>query len=102
MCYDQANRYQRDLAVKVIDDVLAPRFGDMSEPRRESELQTHHRQASVANRDREFGPEIAGRRQRTCQESEQRGENEEQIKDDPNSPTPCIEKHRFTQLLRTP
>ena len=61
---DQADRDQRDLAVKVIDDVLAPRLGDVAEARREAELQAHHRQAGVADRDRELGPESARRRMR--------------------------------------
>ena len=78
---DQADRDQRDLAVKVVDDILAPRLGDVAEARRETELQAHHRQARVADRDRELGPEIARRRQRRRQEREQRGENEEQIDD---------------------
>ena len=92
---DQADRYQRDLAVKVIDDVLAPRLGDVAEARREAELQAHHRQAGIAERDRELRPEIARRRQRPRQEREQRGEDEEQINDDPNGPTHGIGKHRL-------
>ncbi len=60
---DESNGDQRDLAVKVIDDVFTPWLGDVPEARREAELQTHHRQARVTDRDRERPPEIARRRQ---------------------------------------
>ena len=93
---DQGDRDQRDLAVKMIDDVFAPRFGDVPEARGEAELQAHHRQAGVADRDRELGPEIARGRQRSRQEREQRRENEEQINEDPNGPAHGVENlHRL-------
>jgi hypothetical protein len=92
---DQADRYQRYLTVKMVYDVLAPRLGHVPEACRQAELQAHHRQSGIADRDRELRPKIARRRQCSCQEREQRGEDEEQIQDDPNGPTHGIGKHRL-------
>jgi hypothetical protein len=68
----------------MIDNVFAPQFGYVPEARRQAELQPHHCQARVTERDRKFRPEIARRRQRSRQEREQRDEDEDQIKDEPN------------------
>ena len=86
MHYDQADRDQRDLTVKVIDDVLAPRLSDKPEACREAELQAHHCQAAVTDRNRELRPEVARGRMRAEQEREQGGENKDQICDDPTPP----------------
>ena len=77
MRYDQADRYERYLTVKMVNDVFAPRLGDVPEARGETELQAHHSKAGVAEGDGELRPETAGRRMRTCQEREQRSENEQ-------------------------
>ena len=86
MRYDQADRYQRNLTVKMIDDVFAPRLGDILEARGETELQAHHRKAGIAEGDRELSPETARWRMRACQQREQGSENEQQIDEDPNGP----------------
>ena len=83
----QTNRDQRDPAVKVVDDVFAPRLGDVAEAGRETELQAHHRQAGVADGDRELRPEIARGRQRSRQEREQRAEDKEEVQRGPNGST---------------
>ena len=88
----QADRDQRDLAMKMIDDVLAPRLGDVAEACGEAELQTHHRKACVAERHRELRPEIAARRQRSGQERELRGEDEKQVHGDPDGPACAVGK----------
>ena len=80
---DKGDCDQRYLAVKVINDVFAPWLGDVPEARGETELQTHHRQARVADCDGELPPEIARRRERPRQQREQRGKNEEQVNGDP-------------------
>ena len=92
--HHQADGDLRDLAVKVIDDVLAPRGGDVTEARGEPELQAHHRQAGIADRDRKLRPEIARGRQRPQKKREQRGEDEEQVNDDPNRPAHGTALHR--------
>ncbi len=101
MRYDETDGYQRYLTVKVIDDILTPGLGDMAETCREAELQAHHRQTGVTDRDRELRPEIARWWQRTSQEREQWGENEEQIHKQPNSPSRRIRKHRVIHPLTT-
>src|SRR5262245_6308367 len=83
----QTNRDQRHLAGKVVDDVFAPRLGDEAEARCETELQSHHRQARVADGGRELCPEIAGRRVRSSKECKQRAEDKEQIECRPNDAT---------------
>src|SRR5262245_52293016 len=85
--HHQTNRDERHLAVKVVDDVFAPRFGDEAEARCETELQTHHRQARVADGGRELCPEIAGGRVRSRKERKQRPEYKEQIECRPNGAT---------------
>jgi hypothetical protein len=57
---DEGDCDKRYLAVKVIDDVFAPWLGDVSEARRQAELQTHHRQARVTNRDGELPQKSRG------------------------------------------
>src|ERR1700722_5516033 len=84
---DEGDGDKRYPAVKVIDDVFAPWLGDESEAGSEAELETHHRQARVADRDGELPPEIARRRrERPCQQREQWGENEEQVNEDQMAP----------------
>ena len=85
--HHQADCNQRDLAMEVIDDVFAPRFGHVAEACRETALQAHYRQAGIAERNRELRPETACRRQWPRHEDEQRGEDEEQVDDDPDGPT---------------
>src|SRR6516165_6258993 len=92
--YDQADCDQRNLAVKVIHDVLAPRLSDKPEACRKAELQAHHRQAAVTDRNRKLRPEVARRRMRAQQKREQGGENEDQIYDDPNRTPEGIERHQ--------
>ena len=100
MRYDQADRYQRNLTVKMVDDVFAPRLGDVAKARREAELQPHHRKAGITERDRELRPEIARRGMRACQEREQGSENEQQIDEDPNGPAQTIKKLHKPILLQ--
>jgi hypothetical protein len=45
MRYDQADRYERNLTVKMVNDVFAPRLGDIPEASGETELHAHHRKA---------------------------------------------------------
>jgi hypothetical protein len=90
MGYDQADRYERNLTVKMVNDVFAPRLGDVPEARGETELQAHHRKAGVAEGNRELCPEIARRRMRTSLEREQGSENEQQVDEDPNGPAQTI------------
>ncbi len=78
--------------MKMVDDILAPWIGDVPEACSEADLQAHHREAGIADRDREFRPEVARRRTRPCQEREQRGEDEEQIKSDLNGPAHGVAK----------
>ena len=99
MRYDQADRYERNLAVKMVNDVFAPRLGDVPEARGETELQAHHRKAGIAEGDRELRPEIARRRMRACQEREQGSENEQQVDEDPNGPAQTIRKLHKPILL---
>lgn len=68
----------------VIDEVIAPRLGDIAEARCKAELKAHHCQAGITERDGELGPEIPCRRPRPQHEREEGPENEEQIDDDPN------------------
>ena len=99
MHYDEADRYQRNLTVKMVNDVFAPRLGDVPEARGETELQTHHRKAGVAEGDRELRPEITRWRMRACQEREQGSENEQQVDEDPNGPAQTIRKLHKLLLL---
>src|SRR5271168_4131550 len=70
--------------MEVIDDIFAPWLGYVTETRREADLQAHHRQARVAERDRELGPEVARGRPRPGQQREQRGEDEQKINRNPD------------------
>src|SRR6516165_3632259 len=99
MCDDQGDGYQRDRAMKMIDHVFTPRFGDVAKPRGETKMQAHHRQACVGDGGRELGKEIARRWQPSRQKREQRAENEERI-NDPSGSTHCIAKLHGYQ--RTP
>src|SRR5271170_1163628 len=82
--------------MEVIDDVFAPRLSDVSEARRETELQPHHRKAGIAERDRELGPETARGWQHPHQQHEQRGENEQKIDRNPDYPPYRVAKaHKF-------
>src|ERR1700686_3853121 len=99
MRYDQADRYERNLTVKMVNDVFAPGLGDVPEARGETELQAHHRKAGVAEGDRELGPKVARRRMRACQEREQGSENEQQVDEDPNSPAQTTKKLHNLILL---
>jgi hypothetical protein len=99
---DQADRDQRYLAVEMVDDVLAPRFGDVAEACREAELQAHHSEARIADRDRELRPEIASRRQRYRQERKQRGEDEEKIDADPDGPADDEERLQGLSTVTVP
>jgi hypothetical protein len=83
MRHHESERQQRDLAVQVVDDILAPGGGDKAEPRREAELQPHHGEAGIPDCDRELGPEIAQGRQWPDQEGKQRREHEHQIDGNP-------------------
>ena len=85
MCHHQADSDQRNLPMKVVDDVFAPRLGDEAEARGEAELQAHHREAGVADRSREFSPEVARGRQPTQKQREQRAEHEQKIQSAPNN-----------------
>jgi hypothetical protein len=57
---DEGDCDKRYPAVKVIDDVFAPWLGDVSEAGSEAELETHHRQARVADRDDELPQKSRG------------------------------------------
>src|SRR6202011_3709603 len=99
---DQADRYERNLTVKMVNHVFAPRLGGVPEARGETELQAHHRKAGVAEGNRELCPEIARRRMRTSQERKQGSENEQQVDEDPNGPAQTIKKlHKLLLLLRS-
>jgi hypothetical protein len=90
---DESDRHQRELAVEVVDDVLAPWRRDIAEARSEPELKAHHGEAGVAECGGKFGPEIARRRQAPEHEGEQRREDEGKIDSDPNRPARGIAEH---------
>jgi hypothetical protein len=100
---DEGDCDKRYLAVKVIDDVFTPWLSDVSEARRQAELQTHHRQARVTSRDGELPPEIAGRRRESpYQEREQGRENEEQVNEEPKGAAQGVAKlHGLIQAAPT-
>src|SRR3984957_1246409 len=90
---DEGDCDQRYPAVKVINDVFAAWLRNVSEARREAELQTHHRQARVSDRDGELPPEIARRwREGSCQQREQRGEDEQKVNEEPNGAAQDVAK----------
>src|ERR1700692_5134247 len=99
MRYDQADRYERNLTVKMVNDVFAPRLGDVTEARGKTELQAHHREAGIAEGDRELCPKITRRRMRACQEREQGSENEQEVDENPNGPAQTIKKLHKLILL---
>src|SRR4249919_2875845 len=99
MRHDQADRYERNLTVKMINDVFAPWLGDVPEARGKTELQAHHRKAGIAEGDRELCPEITRRRMRAGQQCEQGSENEQQVDENPNGPAQTIKKLHKLLLL---
>ena len=46
----QRDGEERNPPMEMIDDILTPRFGDVTEARRESELQAHDRQSGITER----------------------------------------------------
>ena len=75
----ESDREQRNLSMQMVDHVFAPGGGDVAESRRETELQPHHREAGIADCDRELRPEVARGGQGPDQEREQGGEHKNQI-----------------------